>query len=82
MKPSRLETLLYAFGTLLVLAGAATQIGHLLPAGQGYAVLLAGIALGSAAGVLANRRMRALQKQNQELQAQLAERTQQRQEAV
>ena len=78
MKPSRLETLLYTFGALLVLAGAATQIGHLLPAGQGYAVLLAGIALGSAAGVLVNRRMRALHQQNRELQAQLAERTQRR----
>ena len=78
MKPSRPETILYAFGALLVLAGAATQIGHLLPAGQSYAVLLVGIALGSAAGVLANRRMRALQQQNRELQAQLAERTQRR----
>ena len=64
MKPSRPETILYALGALLVLVGAAIQIGHLLPAGQGYAVLLAGIALGSAAGVLANRRMRALQQQN------------------
>ena len=77
MKPSRLETLLYAFGALLVLAGAVARIGHLLPGGQGYVVLLGGVALGAAAGALANRRLRALQQHNQELQARLAERSQQ-----
>ena len=72
MKPSRLETLLYAFGALLVLGGTAARIEHLITTGQGYAVLLAGIALSIWGRVLANKRMRQFRQQNQELKAPLA----------
>ena len=70
MKPNRLETLLYAFGALLVLGGTAARIGHFITTGQGYAVLLVGLALSIGGRVLANKRMRQLQQQNQQLKAQ------------
>ena len=70
MKPSRLETLLYAVGAILVLGGTAARIGHLITTGQGYAVLLIGIALSIGGRVLVNKRMRQLQRQNQQLKAQ------------
>ena len=60
MKPSRLETLLYVLGALLVLGGTAARIGHLITTGQGFAVLLGGIALSIGGRVLANKRTRQL----------------------
>ena len=74
MKPSRSEVWLYSFGVVFVLAGAAARIGHFITIGQAYAVLLGGIALSIGGRMLANKRMRQLQQQNQELKAQLAER--------
>ena len=70
MKPSRFEVWLYSFGVVFVLAGTAARIGHLITTGQGYAVLLVGIALSIGGRVLANKRMRQLQQQNQQLKAQ------------
>ncbi|WP_125921721.1 hypothetical protein [Hymenobacter lapidarius] len=76
MKPTRLETLLYAWGALLVLGGTAARIGHLITGGQGYAVLLGGIALSIWGRRLTNKRTRQLQQENRELKAQLSQRRQ------
>jgi len=77
MKPSRLEILLYAVGAILVLGGTAARIGHLITTGQGYAVLLIGIALSIGGRVLVNKRMRQLQRQSRELKVPLSGRSQQ-----
>ena len=71
MKPSRLETLLYAAGAVLVLGGTAARMGHLITTGAGFAVLLAGFALSVWGRVLANKRGRQLQREHQAIKAQL-----------
>lgn len=75
MKPSQLENALYIVGTLLIIGGAVLRIGHLASASLGYAVLLAGFVFGSAGRLFTAKRMRQLQARNQELEAQLADRS-------
>ena len=71
MKPSRLETLLYALGAVLVLGGTAARMGHLITTGVGFAVLLTGLALSIWGRTLAKKRARQLQMEQQALKAQL-----------
>ncbi len=75
MKPSQFENALYIVGTLLIIGGVVLRIGHLVSASLGYTVLLAGVACGSAGQLLTHKRMRQLQARNQELEAQLADRS-------
>ena len=74
MKPTRLETLLYALGALLVLGGTAARIGHIISTGLGYAMLLSGIALSIWGRRLTSKRTRQLQQENRELKAALSQR--------
>ena len=65
MKPSRLETLVYATGAVLVLGGTAARMAHLISTGWGFAVLLTGLALSIWGRMLAGKRARQQQVQQQ-----------------
>ena len=71
MKPSLLETWLYAAGAVLVLGGTAARMGHLITTGVGFAVLVTGLALSIWGRTLARKRARQLQLEEQALKARL-----------
>ena len=71
MKPSRLETFLYATGALLVLGGTAARMGHLIPTGVGFTVLLTGLALSIGGRTLAKKRAQQVQLEQQAKKARL-----------